>query len=57
VLGLLFCAIGLGWLSLYNLAVAKLGDFLRRPRPRRLLEGVTGAVLVGFGIRLATEHE
>ena len=56
VLGLLFCAIGLSWLTLYVLAVSRIGDFLRRPRPRRILEGCTGAVLIGFGIRLASEH-
>jgi len=55
-LGLLFSAIGLGWLTLYSLVVARIGDFLRRPRPRRVLEGVTGIVLLGFGLRLAAEH-
>jgi len=56
VLALCFCAIGLSWLSLYNLAIARIGDFLRRPRMRRAIEGLTGAVLVGFGVRLALEH-
>jgi threonine/homoserine/homoserine lactone efflux protein len=56
LLGLIFCAIGLSWLSVYNLAISTIGDFLRRPLPRRVLEGVTGAVLVGFGVRLATER-
>lgn len=56
LLGLLFCLIGLGWLTTYVLAIARIGDFLRRPRPRRILEGFTGLVLVGFGIRLAAEH-
>jgi threonine/homoserine/homoserine lactone efflux protein len=56
LLGLLFCAIGLSWLTAYTLAIARIGDFLRRPRTRRILEGVTGVVLVGFGIRLAAEH-
>ena len=55
-LGLLFCAIGLSWLTLYTLVVARIGDFLRRPRPRRVLEGLTGVVLLGFGLRLAAEH-
>ena len=55
-LGLLFCAIGLSWLTVYSLVVSRIGDFLRRPRPRRVLEGVTGCVLLGFGIRLAAEH-
>ena len=56
VLGLLFCLIGLTWLTVYVLAIARIGDFLRRPRPRRILDGVTGVVLVGFGVRLAAEH-
>jgi len=56
LLGLLFCAIGLSWLTLYVLAISRIGDFLRRPKPRRILEGFTGIVLVGFGLRLAAEH-
>jgi threonine/homoserine/homoserine lactone efflux protein len=34
--------------------VAKAGDVLRRPRIRRAMEGVTGAILIAFGIRLGT---
>jgi threonine/homoserine/homoserine lactone efflux protein len=56
LLGLLFCLVGVTWLTLYVLAVARIGDFLRRPRPRRVLDAFTGIVLVGFGVRLATEH-
>ena len=56
LLGVLFCLVGLTWLTVYVLAIARIGDFLRRPRPRRVLDLVTGTVLVGFGIRLATEH-
>jgi threonine/homoserine/homoserine lactone efflux protein len=36
--------------------VAKAGDVLRRPHVRRVLDGLTGAVLVAFGLRLATEQ-
>ena len=56
LLGVLFCLVGLTWLTIYVLALARIGDFLRRPRPRRILDFVTGTVLVGFGIRLAFEH-
>jgi len=56
LLGALFCVIGLSWLTAYTFAVARVGDFLRRPRPRRILEGVTGGVLIAFGARLAAEH-
>jgi len=54
VLGFAFCCMTLTWLAGYAVAIAKAGDFLRRPRIRRTLDGVTGAVLVGFGLRLAT---
>jgi threonine/homoserine/homoserine lactone efflux protein len=55
-LGLVFCAMTLVWLTGYAFAVAKAGDFLRRPRIRRALERVTGAVLIALGLRLAAEH-
>jgi len=56
VLGLLFCAMTFVWLVAYGTVVAKAGDVLRRPRVRRVLEGLTGAVLLAFGVRLATER-
>ena len=56
VLGLLFCAMTFVWLVGYGTVVAKAGEVLRRPRVRGVLEGLTGAVLLAFGVRLATEH-
>jgi len=55
VLGLLFAVMTLVWLSAYAVAVARAGDVLRRPAIRRAVDAVTGAVLVAFGFRLATE--
>ncbi len=55
-LGLVFSAMTLVWLCGYSVAVARAGDVLRRSRIRRALEGVTGTVLVAFGLRLATER-
>jgi threonine/homoserine/homoserine lactone efflux protein len=55
-LGLVFCTMTLVWLTAYSIAVAKAGDLLRRPRIRRAIEAVTGAVLVALGLRLATER-
>jgi threonine/homoserine/homoserine lactone efflux protein len=55
-LGVLFCSLTLAWLAAYAVAVARAGNFLRRPRIRRALEAVTGAGLVAFGLRLATER-
>ena len=56
VLGLLFCAMTLVWLSLYSVVVTKASALLRRARVRRTIEAVTGTVLIALGLRLATEH-
>jgi threonine/homoserine/homoserine lactone efflux protein len=54
-LGLLFALMTLIWLAGYAGLVAKVGDLLRRGRIRRLLDGLTGVVLVAVGLRLAAE--
>jgi threonine/homoserine/homoserine lactone efflux protein len=53
LLGALFAAMTLVWLSCYAFVVEKAGNVLRRPRARRALSAVTGSVLVGLGLRLA----
>jgi threonine/homoserine/homoserine lactone efflux protein len=55
LLGVLFAATTLAWLSTYAVVVAKAGDVLRRPRVRRLADALTGFVLIGLGLRLAVE--
>ena len=56
LLGFLFALIALSWLLVYCLLATRLGDVLRRPPVRRWLERVTGAVLIGFGLRLALDR-
>jgi threonine/homoserine/homoserine lactone efflux protein len=53
LLGLVFCSLTFVWLSAYAVVVARAGDLLRRPRIRRAMEALTGAVLVALGLRLA----
>jgi threonine/homoserine/homoserine lactone efflux protein len=55
VLGLLFSLLTLFWLVFYTLAIARVGNVLRRPAIRRALEGITGAALIGLGLKLAAE--
>jgi threonine/homoserine/homoserine lactone efflux protein len=56
VLGLLFSLLTLTWLTAYAIAVARARAFLLRSRVRRLLDALTGTVLVALGLRLATER-
>jgi threonine/homoserine/homoserine lactone efflux protein len=56
MLGLIFNLMTLTWLMGYACVVARVGDVLRRDRVRRGMEAVSGLVLVGLGMRLATER-
>jgi threonine/homoserine/homoserine lactone efflux protein len=56
VLGGLFLAMGVAWLSVLALVAARAAGALRRPRVRAWIETVTGFVLVGLAVRLATER-
>lgn len=55
-LGVVFAAMTFAWLALYATMVAKAGDFLRRPAVRRVIEGLTGMLLIGLGVRIAAEQ-
>jgi threonine/homoserine/homoserine lactone efflux protein len=55
-LGVIFAAMTFAWLAFYAAIVARAGDWLRRPSIRRAVEGVTGTLLVGLGLRIAAEQ-
>nr|WP_275585359.1 LysE family translocator [Blastococcus saxobsidens] len=53
VLAAVFLALAVLWWRLFSLAVGSLGRVLSRPRVRIAVERVTGAVLIGLGVRVA----
>jgi threonine/homoserine/homoserine lactone efflux protein len=55
-LGLTFCVMTFVWLAAYTFAVAKARDLFRRSSIRRVIEGLSGAILIGLGLRIATEN-
>lgn len=55
LLGTIFVVMTLIWLCAYALVAVRASETLRRPRIAKALERVTGVVLIGFGLRLATE--
>jgi len=57
LLGLIFCTMTFAWLTGYALLVASAGSFLRRPKVRRTVEGVTGTVLIALGLQIAISHD
>ena len=56
-LGIVFALMTFAWLALYATFTAKAADFLRRPSITRIIEGVTGILLIGLGLRIATENQ
>ena len=56
LLGAVFDAIGLVWLTLFALAAARGRASLARPRVKAVLDSISGVVLVGLGVRLAVER-
>jgi threonine/homoserine/homoserine lactone efflux protein len=53
-LGLLFCSLTFGWLTLYAMVVSRVRRLIRG-RVQRALDAATGIVLAVLGLRLATE--
>jgi threonine/homoserine/homoserine lactone efflux protein len=56
LLVLIHAALTLGWLSGYAYALTRARAVFERPRVSRALDRVTGVVLIGFALRLATDH-
>ena len=55
-LGIVFAGMTFLWLAFYAAAIHKVRNALQRPAVRRLVEGVTGLVLIALGLRIATEQ-
>lgn len=55
ILASIHAAEGIVWLSLYGYLLARFGDHLLRGRGRRILESVSGTVLLALGARVALE--
>jgi threonine/homoserine/homoserine lactone efflux protein len=54
--GCLFAGLTLAWLTLYATVIARVGRVLERPSVRRLLDGLTGVVLLFLAGRVVTEQ-
>lgn len=55
LLGVVFAGLTFAWLGFYAAAIAAAGRVLRRSALRRIIESLTGAILIALGARLAVE--
>ena len=56
LLGGIFAVLTLAWLAVYAVVIGNTSALLRRPGVRKVLDRVTGVVLIAFGVRLALER-
>ncbi len=56
LLGAIHVGMGLAWLSLVSVSLGRLGALVERRKLRGRLEALSGAVLIGLGVRLAVER-
>jgi threonine/homoserine/homoserine lactone efflux protein len=56
LLGGTFVVMTLVWLSAYALAAVRASAVFRRPRVKAAIDRLSGVILIGFGLRLATER-
>ena len=54
-MAIVFVAMARVWLVAYSLAAGAASAVLRRSGVRRALAALTGSVLIGFGLRLASD--
>jgi RhtB (resistance to homoserine/threonine) family protein len=52
VLGLLLALVGVGWFSLVGYCAGMIGEWLSNSKTVKLINRVTGGVLIGLGVRL-----
>lgn len=55
IMGITFTVISAVWLFIYIYLIHYISDFMKRPMAKKIIEGITGAVIIGFGLKLALE--
>lgn len=54
-MGLIYTALTALWFVFYVYLLDKISAFMKKPKTKAVIEGLTGTVLIGFGIKLAFE--
>jgi RhtB (resistance to homoserine/threonine) family protein len=55
LMGITYTVLTAIWFFLYVLLINQVSAFMKKPKSQKIIEGITGTVLVGFGIKLALE--
>ncbi|EJR54545.1 LysE family translocator [Bacillus cereus] len=55
VMGLTYLVLTVIWFAFYIFLIDKISAFMKKPKTQSYIQGLTGIVLIGFGIKLAFE--
>ncbi|MBS4213821.1 MULTISPECIES: LysE family translocator [Neobacillus] len=55
IMGITYTVLTAIWFLFYIYLLNQISAFMKKPRTQRVFEGLTGTVLIGFGIKLALE--
>ncbi|MDM5154883.1 LysE family translocator [Bacillus sp. DX1.1] len=55
IMGITYLILTAIWFAFYIVLIDKISIFMKKPSTHRYIQGITGVILIGFGIKLALE--
>jgi len=55
ILGITYIVLTVVWYLFYIFLLNQISSFMKKPKTQKVIEGITGTILIGFGIKLALE--
>jgi RhtB (resistance to homoserine/threonine) family protein len=55
ILGMTYIVLTIVWYLFYIYLLNQISAFIKKPKTQKVIEGITGTILIGFGIKLALE--
>ncbi|MEH7747547.1 LysE family translocator, partial [Neobacillus drentensis] len=55
IMGFTYTILTAIWFLLYVSLINQISAFMKKPKTQNIIEGITGTILIGFGIKLALE--
>ncbi|AJI25762.1 integral membrane TerC family protein [Priestia megaterium] len=55
ILGMTYIVLTIVWYLFYIYLLNQISAFMKKPKTQKAIEGITGTILIGFGIKLALE--
>lgn len=55
IMGITYTILTAVWFLVYVSLINQISAFMKKPKTQNIIEGITGSILIGFGIKLALE--